>query len=84
VIAALAGLVHDRQSATDYECNQDNDSCYGGSSLQPPFRAEPQVHKDHSSSSGHMLRGSAGGVERDKHLPSNASNFLRSVRERGD
>jgi hypothetical protein len=30
VIAALAGLVHDRQSATDYEYNQDNDSCYGG------------------------------------------------------
>jgi hypothetical protein len=37
VIAALAGLVHDRQSATDYECNQDNDSCYGGVHCNLPF-----------------------------------------------
>jgi hypothetical protein len=30
VIAAFAGLVHDRQSAAEYESNHDNDSCYGG------------------------------------------------------
>jgi hypothetical protein len=29
VIAALAGFVHDRQSAADYEHNHDNDSYYG-------------------------------------------------------
>ena len=29
VIAALAGFVHDRQSAADYERNDDNDSYYG-------------------------------------------------------
>jgi hypothetical protein len=51
------------------------------SSLQPPWRAERQVHKDQSSS-GPTLRGSAGGAKGDKHLPSMASNFSRSVRER--
>jgi hypothetical protein len=30
VIAAFAGLVHDRQSAAEYERNHDNNSCYGG------------------------------------------------------
>ena len=30
VITALAGSVHDRQSATDYEHNRDKGSYYGG------------------------------------------------------
>jgi hypothetical protein len=30
VVAAFAGLVHDRQSAAEYERNYDNNSCYGG------------------------------------------------------